>query len=126
MTALEASAPRGKVRRVRSVHQEHTPEHVVVIEPDEVGSAAEVIRCRIRRAQHAGGGAYLFIDEELRAYVLTDLQSIAATWLREHFDWLVGYYASKQGKGPNPYLEATQQGLIEDVGQHLADLREAA
>lgn len=130
VAALEANEPHGRVRRVRSVHQDHTPDHVVVLDPSSVEPAVEVIRCRLRQVQKLGGGAYLFIDHELRAFVLTDLQSITALWVRDHLDWLVGFYASKRakgvGRGNSPYLAATQGGLVEDVQQHLHDLAEAA
>lgn len=87
------------------------------LEPDIVAIVARVA-C-IERARSCG--AYLFIDPDLRAFVITEEKPMAREWLRTHFPWLVALYAPKSTKGV-PALAPTLQGVTEDVKEHLADL----
>lgn len=129
--ALEATAPRRRIRHVRSVHTEHAPAPVTVLDPEHLEPAIAAIRARVIRLKRSGAGSYLFIDDTMQAFVISELQSIATTWVREHFGWLVAFYAPRRRDGAlvnpdgTPYLTATVGGVTEDVREHLIDLRTA-
>ena len=129
--ALEATAVRRRVR-AGSVRQEHSPFPFVIVDPCDVVQAARRLRTEILRLQRTGAGAYVFIDREMNCYVVSELRSVAATWVKVHFGWLVGFYTGKRLNGEKrnpdgtPYLTATVAGLTEDVTEHLKDLARLA
>lgn len=132
VNALEATGRPTRVRLVRSVHQEHAPRVLVTVNPEATSLAVTIIRDEVIRLKRTGAGCYLFIDSENNAYVLSELRSVTATWLRERFGWLVACYAprrrdgSKRNPDGTPYLTATVAGITEDVTEHLADLARVA
>jgi hypothetical protein len=114
------------------VHQDHTPTPLVVINPKDLAPAVLVVRAEILRMQRKGAGSYVFIDNAMNAYVVSELRSVAAAWVRDRFTWLVAFYAprrrdgSKRNPDKTPFMAATVSGLTEDFQQHLADQRQWA
>ena len=129
--ALESKKSRRRVWRSGAVHKDLEPTPLVRVNPEEPIDAVLVIRDEIRRLQRTGVGSYLFIDPELQAYVVSEVRSVAAAWLKQHFDWLVAFYAPRTKQGSKtvngvPFMAATVEGLVEDIEQHLKDQRRSA
>lgn len=83
--------------------------------------AAEILS-RIQRIIAAKiGPAYLFVDRDGDAYVLTSEQARLPLWLRDRFAEYVGCYARVRRKGESA-LEPTLDGLCEDIAEHLRGL----
>jgi hypothetical protein len=68
--------------------------------------------------------AYLFIDRELRVYVLNDCQFATRAWLVERWPDYVGCYSTRSTPG-RPTLAPTMDGLAEDIAEHVAQLTAA-
>ncbi|MGH8032709.1 MAG: hypothetical protein ACREO8_10185 [Luteimonas sp.] len=126
--ALEAIKRPVRVRIVRSVHQDHAPRVVVIVDPNNTGPAVDAIRKQVLQLKRNGAGSYLLIDTAMNVYVLSELRSITPAWVREHFAWLVAFYAprrrdgSKKNADGTPFLTATHAGITEDVLEHIAGL----
>lgn len=106
--ALE-SAPAGRrVGRVKGFHKEHVPRAICIADPAHLELTADALLQRIR-GNARGFANYVFIDDGLRAFVISDKQSVVRTWEREHLDWLVGVYATARGA----------DNLAEDIAEHL-------
>lgn len=125
--ALEST---GHATRVRSggIHKDHAPQVLLMLDPRHLRVAALAIEAEVRRHQRVGAGSYLYVDTEHRVYVVSELRSVAALWVKERFGWLVALYAPrrKDGRKRNddgtPFLAATEAGITEDLEQHLSDL----
>lgn len=79
------------------------PIHLCTIDPRFMdaysGVIARAIRNYWRRSKTSMLRArvvYLFIDDQLRAFLISDTESASEQWLRDHRDWWVGTY---QGYG---------------------------
>ena len=128
--ALESTTADRRVRHVRGYRKDHAPHAITMIDPDNLAPTIRAIQGRMRQHQRAGGfTSYLFIDDQLRVYVMSESQSVVASWLRDHVDWLVSVYASRRPDGRTtnpdgtPFNTATAEGLAGDIETHLADLR---
>jgi len=95
----------------------------------DVRQAAALVLHQIRRLRaDSGAGAWLFIDKELRCYVLSDESSCALEWQRDRWPDLVGFYRLQPQKpdrfirGETPWLFPTVNGLVDDIAGHLATL----
>lgn len=124
---VEKTEPARKGRVVRAYRKDHEPHAITMIDPDNLAPTIRAIQGRMRQHQRAGGfTSYLFIDDQLRVYVMSESQSVVASWLRDHFDWLVSVYASRRPDGRTtnpdgtPFNTATEAGLADDIGEHLA------
>ena len=125
--ALEAKKPRRRIR-AGGVHQEHAPTVLAVLDPKSLIDAVLQVQSEVRRLQRTGAGSYLFVDPDLRVFVVSELRSVAAVWVKSHFGWLVAFYAPKTKAGAKsingvPFLTATVDGITEDLEQHLLDLQ---
>ena len=80
--------------------------------------AVRSIRRRIARTEASrGAGSYLYISFERQVYVISEDSSCAQRWVREHFDWLVGFY--KLRGDSTKCLSPDSDGIYEDVEAHL-------
>jgi len=102
------------------LHRVDNPTHLCVLDADNLPAGASRIVTRIRSMNSARGcGAYLFVDEERRAYLLSEDRPVSQKWIRDRFVWLVGCYK------PVPsgrHLSVTVDGLVEDLADHLRGL----
>lgn len=119
--AIDAFPNAGTVRgKSRPFRQQRDPTHLLVVHPDAIPAAARAIATAVKGyRRRCGCGSYLFIDPDMRAYVIHEQHSIAQDWTRTRFRSLVGFYlplAHQRG------LDASLSGLTEDVTEHLADL----
>lgn len=112
--ALESTAPPSRVRLVNGYRKDHAPRPLLHFDPRHLPQALNGIRDRVRRHQRAGFRSYLFIDNDLAVFVLSDMQSVLTTWLRDHGDWLVGTYVGQRMRGPDR--------MREDIAAHLEEL----
>jgi hypothetical protein len=129
--ALEAKERRRRIRSGAAVHQDHEPTPLVVLDPCTPIGAVLEIRAEVMRLQRTGAGSYLFIDPAMHVFVVSELRSVAAVWVKQHFGWLVAFYAPRTKSGEKringvPFMAATVDGITEDVEQHLLDLRRNA
>ena len=120
--AIDAFPNAGTVReKSRPYRQHRNPSHLLLVNPDEIPAAARAIATAIKGyRRRCGCGSYLFIDPDMRAYVIHEQQAIAQEWIRSKFRSLVGFYlplAHQRG------LDASLAGLTEDVAEHLSDLQ---
>lgn len=84
--------------------------------------AAIVILRRVRTIIRNGlAPAYLFIDPDLRAWVLNDHQSQAQLWIRDRWHDYVGCY-SRVDIPNKPSLTPDLEGIMEDVVDHVAGI----
>lgn len=125
--ALEAPARRTRLHVAGAVHQEHEPRPLVVLNPDYLRPAVLAIKDEIKRLQRCGAGSYLYVDEQYQVFIVSELRSVAGLWVKRHFGWLVAFYAPRTKKGSKKFngevfLQATEQGITEDLEAHLADL----
>lgn len=126
--ALEATGRAPRVRLAGAVHQDHEPRPLVALDPEHLAPAVQAIREEVRRLQRLGAGSYLYVDMDNQVYVVSELRSVAALWVKQHFGWLVAFYAprrkdgSKRNPDGTPFLAATIEGITEDLQQHLDDL----
>lgn len=99
------------------VHRVDAPAHLCVLDPANLAYAAGRIADRIHSLNEARGcGAYLFVDEDRRAYLISEDRSVSQKWCRDRFVWLVGCYK------PVPsgrHMSVTVEGLVEDLADHL-------
>lgn len=103
-------------RNIGSFHQSHEPRVLCVIA--NVSEAVELIVKRIRREQDDRGcGSYLYLRQDGTAYLIREDQTAAERWIREHFDWLVGFYTRLPN--PNKGLSTEASGMAEDIAEHL-------
>lgn len=112
--ALESSPPTGRVRSVGAHHKAIAPLEVARVDPHNLAPAIDAIRTRIGRSMRAGLVAYLFIDEELRVFVLPETHVACARWCEERAAAFVGAYGSARG--------GERDRLAEDIGAHLEEL----
>lgn len=134
--ALESTATDSRVGRIRGPYRErgpnrkdHAPLPMDTLDTTDFAPTIRAIQTRMRMHQRAGGfTSYLFIDEDLRVYLMSEMQSSAATWLRERPALLVGVYATRRADGKTrnpdgtPFNTATAEGLADDIGAHLASM----
>lgn len=124
--ALDSQKRRVSVTAISASHRQYAPRIVAVVDPDYIAAAVQAIARRLDDVQRKQGiGGYVFIDDNLRAYVVTETQPIAATWVRERIKWLVGFYSRVKVEGV-PLSVPTPEGLAEDIGEHLQQLGAAA
>ena len=105
-------------RNIGSYHQSHEPRVFCVIAPLHIAEAVARIVVRIRREENDRGcGSYLYVDPAGTAYLVREDQTASQRWIREHFDWLVGFYT----KLPNPDrgLSIETHRMVEDIAEHL-------
>ncbi|GAB1407682.1 hypothetical protein MASR1M8_16010 [Thermomonas brevis] len=103
--------------RVSPVHNCHTPRVLCIVTIPDITSAAKAIARRINATyRDRRCGSYLFVDGSGRAFVVSEEASVAQTWCREKFSWLVGLY-SPGIMGQT--LEPTIAGVTEDLAYHL-------
>lgn len=71
-----------------------------------------------------GCSALLFVSPEMQVFVLSEERALAQQWLREHFAWFVGTYRPPAGRHDyrSKHLDATVDGIAEDLAEHLKDL----
>lgn len=99
-------------------HKVEAPKPVCRVGPD----AAATIVAKVKAIHRAdGGGSYVFIDPSMNVYVVSELKPAAHEWVKTRFKWLVGAYSNIRGK-PIEGLTVTQDGVTEDISEHLADL----
>ena len=122
MQTLDSQKRRVSIQQIKPAHREYAPRVVVIVDPDDPRPAAHVIHERVCAIAHRdGAGAYVFISPTLQAYVLAEDKTSVATWLRENFVWLVGFYSRAKRPGI-PHLTPTTEGIAEDIGEHLQQL----
>lgn len=127
-TTIEAlgDAPTVKGKTAgRSFRQCFTPTVLVTVDPNAPAIAARRIMARLMDINRgSGAGVYAFIDPDLQVFVVSEERSVAQEWVKRHFDWLVAFYTLKPARGPQiPYLSASVEGIVEDIVDHLADLK---
>lgn len=127
--ALEAVCEPRKVRAARVTHhQDNAPLPLVVLNPLDPLDVVLAIRAEVKRIRRCGAGSYVFISPAMDVFVVSELRSVAGTWVKTHFGWLVAFYAPKTKAGDKyfnglPFMAATVNGIAEDVECHLCDLR---
>lgn len=122
--AIEACEKTGKVRKKQECyHQLHEAEPLFTVELDNLQAAAEKLHKRIKTIRrNEGVGTYLFVDRELNAYPISESRPCAKDWVRTRFKELVGYYNYVR-RNDLPILKPTIEGLLEDLQDHIQDLR---
>ena len=98
-------------------HQSHEPRVFCVIA--NVSESVQKIVARIRRDQdvYCSSGTYLFVKSDGTAYLVRDELTCSQRWIRDHFDWLVGFYTRLPN--PNKGLSTEASGMAEDIAEHL-------
>lgn len=123
--SLEASGRADTVRRQKkrsASRHVNKPQSCLIVNPSDPLQSAELLAKRIRTTLHSYGiPVYLYIDDDMHAYVITEDRPIALAWVREHFDWLVAVYAFVHRVG-QPMLRPTVTGIDEDIREHLSTL----
>lgn len=116
--SVEAPAKPRTIRQ-RPKHQEHRPEPVAVLDPRNQNPTIAAVLDRIRRHHKARqSGSYVFIDQALNVYVISEEQSVALCWVKERLHDLVGLYRLL-ARANEPWLQPTTEGLAEDFTGHL-------
>ena len=103
--------------RVTPVHTHYKPRVLCIVSLSDLTTAAKAIARRINATyRDRRCGSYLFVDGSGRAFVVSEEASVAQTWCREKFSWLVGLYSPGiMGHA----LEPTIAGVTEDLAYHL-------
>ena len=113
-TALESSPPAGRVRTVHAHRKDIAPLEATRMDPANPAAAIDAIRARVNRCIRAGVTTYLFIDEEFRVFVVSEVHASCARWAQQHGDWLVGVYGSARGRD--------QDQLADDLAERMKEL----
>lgn len=127
MTAksLDAFCEPDTVRKQQTAgfRQVRKPPFCLVVNPSEPREAAEALANSIRGMLYrVGCPVYLYIDDDMHAYVIPEERPIAHVWVREHLRWLVAVYGFVHRIG-EPMLRPTVDGIADDLREHLADLQ---
>lgn len=105
-------------------HVSGTPKPLCTLDPQRIEPTAAQIVERVRANTRGGRGqSFVYIDPEMQVYVIHEQHAAAKAWasdLAGHWRHLVGVYDS--GRSREAGLSASVDGVIEDVGCHLADL----
>ena len=109
--ALDSLPPDGRVRAVHAHRRDIAPLEVMQLDPANTADAIAPIRARVNRCIRAGESAYLFIDEDLRVFVVSEAHTFCAKWCQQHAAWLVGVYSSARGR--------VQERIPEDISEHI-------
>ena len=120
---MDSTAP---VSREVSAHRKDVPpKPVVIVDPADLAPAVEAIITRIKAVHRMHRStSLLFIDDRCRAYVVSDIQSIAQVWIRERLPWLVANYALvvPDGRIRKAVFPVDADEMAGDIAEHLADL----
>lgn len=120
------------VKLVKHPHRrDQQPRVLTILDRDNLAHGVlTIIRAIKDHRRRYGCGSYLFIDQTMTAYVITEEQSVAHDWIRNRFASLVGLYcpvAHQRGLNAPPGvpegLTVTVDGVTEDVTEHLAGLQ---
>jgi hypothetical protein len=108
----------------RAFRQCWAPTPLVVIDLADPEPAIRRIAEAIEALQRKRGcGAYLFVNPQREAFVLSEEKPAALAWVKDRFGWLVGFYRTVRAHDPRiPTLTATVQGLTEDVIDQLSQM----
>lgn len=114
---IEASRRRKTIGAPR--HQSHEPPVFCVPSIFSIAEAVARIVTRIRRDEDTYGsaGTYLYVRPDGTVYLVREEMTCAQRWVREHFDWLVGFYTRLPN--PNKGLSLEAHGMAEDIAEHL-------
>lgn len=126
--SLDAFGDADTVRRQQSAsfRQVRKPQFCLVVNPLAPQETAQALANTIRGMLYrCGCPVFLYIDDDMRAYVIPEDRPIAQQWVTDHFGWLVAVYAFVHRAG-QPMLRPTVAGIGEDVGEHLAKLGHTA
>ena len=122
--SLDAFCEADTVRKQQSAsfRQVRRPQFCLVVNPSEPLQSAERLADAIRGMLYrCGCPVFLYIDDDMHAYVIPEDRPIAQQWVTEHFDWLVAVYAFVHRMG-QPMLRPTVTGIHEDLREHLSTL----
>jgi hypothetical protein len=128
-TSVEAVAEvgikKGRTAGVAFRQPDQSPIHLLVIDPNCLMPSARSIVARILEIERSRGvGAYLFVNDALQAFVITEEKPLALQWAKARFRELVGYYRTVRPADRRiPTLAPIATGLVEDLTEHLADLQ---
>jgi hypothetical protein len=122
--SIDAAFDPDTVRKQQSAsfRQVRKPPFCLVVNPSEPQVTAEALANTIRGMLYrCGCPVFLYIDDEMHAYVIPEDRPIAQQWVREHFGWLVGVYGFIHRVG-HPMLRPTLAGVEEDMREHLSTM----
>lgn len=98
--------------------QQHQPKPIAIVGMDPSLAARAVFRS-LRSLQHKRGcGAFVYVDAERQVYVVAENRAIAPVWLRDHTDWLVGFYCTRE---PDDVRIPVQRPSLERITEDIAD-----
>lgn len=125
-------------RKLAAQRHTHPPKACCVIDRNAIAVSARTILTRMRSNEASrGSGSYLFIQPDGSAFILNDDASIALDWIKDHIDWLVGFY-SRFAVSPTMFakrmlppmgmtgpagvegLVPTMDSLVDDITDHFA------
>lgn len=99
------------------------PVPACVIDPNDIpGGVVKLLKAIAEVSRSRACGAMLFIADDMSAYVINEERAIAQIWVVKHWREFVGLYTHTPRRG----LKPDPQGMVEDIGCHLADLARSA
>jgi len=103
--------------------QQRQPTPITTVGDDPQVAAAVVLRA-LRSLQHKRScGAFVYVDPLRQVYFVAETRAIAPVWLRDRFDWLVGFYCTRTPTDTRvPILRPTLEGIAEDLAGQIADM----
>ena len=104
---MRNNGPRRSPQRPMHLCLAASPEAVALVASRRIANIGDARGC----------GAYLYIDDAGRVYVLSEEQPYAQRWIVEHLPWLVGYYSTGRHRDGIPKLSVDR--LLEDIIDHL-------
>lgn len=122
MVSVESVKARKTLNR-GPLHKVHAAKALLVIDCADPAAAVAKIAAVINETERARGcGTYLFIDPDTREVTtISETRACVHDWIKGRFGWLVGYYRTTEVllHGRIEPLRPTQDGLLEDVRDHL-------
>lgn len=107
-------------KKMEPFHQVRSPKAFCVLDVSAVAPTARAIRRRIASTEASrGAGSYVYLDEKMRVFVITEDATCAQQWILDRFRWLVGFYSMTPQRFS---MHATVAGLVEDIECHLQTL----
>lgn len=103
----------------RAFRQCRAPTPSLVVDRADLAGTAQALAAKVAEVGRARGcGAFLFVDEADQAYVVNEEHAAAMEWVRDRFDWLVGFYSNtgRRFRGVAPFAPPDIAG---DLAEHL-------
>lgn len=125
MSTVVSKQVAGMVKQPHRKPDGHRSPALCILVPSEIKTIANMVSSAIERIERARGcGAFLFVTDDMDVHVISEERPVAMTWMREHYEWCVAYYRTRDRSG-KPGLAPTPEGIEEDLSDHLLKVASA-